>query len=43
MKASTMQTRFGAVGVTGVQEYLPQVLTERKDCPLIRDVRRVLA
>ena len=30
MKASTGQTTFGAVGISGVQEHLPQVLNERK-------------
>ncbi|CAF9934844.1 MAG: hypothetical protein ALECFALPRED_006161 [Alectoria fallacina] len=28
MKASTHLTTFGAVGIFGVEEYLPQVLTE---------------
>ncbi|CAD6587534.1 MAG: hypothetical protein ASARMPRED_003174 [Alectoria sarmentosa] len=30
MKASVDLTTFGAVGIFGVEEYLPQVLTERK-------------
>jgi len=33
MSASTEQRRFGAVGVEGVQDQLPMVLTERKDQP----------
>lgn len=31
MNASSAQTIFGAVGVPEVEEYLPQVLTERED------------
>ena len=30
MKASVDLTTFGAVGIFGVEEYLPQVLTERE-------------
>ena len=35
MKASSEQTQFGAAGVAGVQEVLPQTLTARKECPLL--------
>lgn len=31
MKVSEDRTTFGAVGILGVDEHLPQVLTDRKD------------